>query len=409
MSEILEIGVNNVIEEPFTAIEVHSYVPYINSFGNNDVIRIGVHHQEQCLIPSRSSIHIQGKFTRRDGERVVNGTNLVTNAICHLFSEIRYDLNSVTIDRCKNAGITSVMKGYPSINSSCVNALQITGWHPGEILDANGNFDVLIPLSMLFGFAEDFQKIVCNAKHELILTRSNTDINSIIQTAAANADVDGGNFVFSISKMAWMMPYLIPSDYNKAKLLKFLEKKPTLKMSFRSWELYEYPRLPLANKQVWNVKTSNQLEKPRFVILGLQTGVQNRRTANASMFHHCNITNVKLFLNSQHYPYNNLNLNFNENQYSLLYDMFLNFQSSYYGHHKSESIIQRDIFRNTCPLIIFDCSYQNEATKYGPVDVRLEFEAQDNIPADTTAYCLIIHDRLVEYKPMEGDVRVMTQ
>ena len=156
MSEILDIGVNNVIEEPFTTIEIHSYVPYINSFGSNDVIRIGVHHQEQCLIPSRSSIHIQGKFTRQNGEPVINGISLVTNAICHLFSEIRYDLNSVTIDRCKNPGITSVMKGYPSINSSCTNALQITGWHPGEILDENGNFDVLIPLSMLFGFAEDF-------------------------------------------------------------------------------------------------------------------------------------------------------------------------------------------------------------------------------------------------------------
>lgn len=408
MSEILDIGTNEIIQEPFAQYEIHGYLPYINSFNNNDVIRISVHHQEQYLIPSGSSLHIQGKLTQGNGRPVIDGTSLPANAICHLFSEIQYDLNSVTIDRCKNVGITTLMKGYPSLKQHFSHALQLTGWNPGAIIDDEGNFDVLIPLSMLFGFAEDFQKLVCNAKHELILTRANTDVNAIIQSAEAAA-AENNSYKFTINKIAWMMPYLVPSDYNKVKLLKFLEKKPTLKMSFRSWELYEYPRLPIASKHVWNVKTSNHLEKPRYIILGFQTNTQNNSRVNASQFKHCNITNAKLFLNSQYYPYFNLNLNFGNNQYALLYDMFLNFQSTYYGNRKSESSINRNDFKSECPLIIFDCSYQNETTKFGPVDVRLEFELSVNIPENTTAYCLVIHDRLVEYKPMEGDVRIITQ
>ena len=89
--------------------------------------------------------------------------------------------------------------------------------------------------------------------------------------------------------------------------------------------------------------------------------------------------------------------------------MFLNFQSTYYGNRKSESLINRNDFQSQRPLVIFDCSYQNETTKFGPVDVRLEFESCENISENTTAYYLVIHDRLVEYKPMEGDVRVITQ
>ena len=180
-------------------------------------------------------------------------------------------------------------------------------------------------------------------------------------------------------------------------------------MSFRSWELYEYPRLSTATKHVWNVKTSNQLEKPRYVILGFQTNVQNSRTGNASQFRHCNISNAKLFLNSQYYPYCNLNLDFENNKYALVRDMFLNFQSTYYGNRKPKSLISRNDFKSECPLIIFDCSYQNEATKLGPFDVRLEFDCSANIPENNTAYCLIIQDRLVEYKPIEGDVRIITQ
>jgi len=31
------------------------------------------------------------------------------------------------------------------------------------------------------------------------------------------------------------------------------------------------------------------------------------------------------------------------------------------------------------------------------VDVRLEFESFENFPSGTTAYCLILHDRIVDY------------
>ena len=99
-------------------------------------------------------------------------------------------------------------------------------------------------------------------------------------------------------------------------------------MSFRTWELYEYILLPITSRQVWTVKTSNQLEKPRFVILGFQTTRKDQKAVIASQFDHCNLTNVKLFLNSQSYPYGNLNLDVNRNQFAILYDMYANFQNS---------------------------------------------------------------------------------
>ena len=407
MSEILEVGINDIIQDPFCHFEYHSHIPYTTSYNNDDRIQISIQHQEQNLLPSSSFLRIQGKLTQEDGtSAVIAGTSLSTNSICHLFSEIRYDLNSITTDSCKNVGITSLMKGYPSMRMNQKAILQNAGWYTDEIIDANGNFDVSIPLSMLFGFAEDFQKIVCNARHDLILTRSHSDVNSITQTAAATVS-EHNTFKFTINKIEWVIPYLIPADHNKAKLLRFLEKRPTLKMPFRSWELYEYPRLQHASKHIWNIKTSNQLEKPRYVILGFQTAANIPRIFNASSFKHCGINNARLFLNTQYYPYNNLNLDFEQNQYSLLYNMFLNFQSSYYGRRASESLISRNQFKNTSPLFIFDCSSQNESTKFGPVDVKIEFESRANIPENTTAFCLIIHDRVVEYKPLEGDVRVL--
>ncbi len=157
-------------------------------------------------------------------------------------------------------------------------------------------------------------------------------------------------------------------------------------------------------EHVWTVKTSNQLEKPRFIVLGFQTGRKNKKDVNASLFDHCQISNVKLFLNSQYYPYGNLNLNIEQNQYSILYDMYVNFQNAYYGKD-AEPILTRDQFIKKIPLIVLDCSKQNESLKNAPVDVRLEIETRENFPENTSAYCLIIHDRIVEYNPLSGDVR----
>ena len=99
-----------------------------------------------------------------------------------------------------------------------------------------------------------------------------------------------------------------------------------------------------------------------------------------------------------------MNLNIAQNEYSTLYSMFANFQSSYYGK-EPEPILNKSDFIKHMPLIVIDCSRQNEALKGAPVDVRLEFELNANFPAETSAYCLILHDRIVEYNPISGDVK----
>ncbi|XP_044005510.1 uncharacterized protein LOC122850423 [Aphidius gifuensis] len=256
---------------------------------------------------------------------------------------------------------------------------------------------------MLLGFAEDYQKIIVNAKHEIILVRSRSDVNAIVkhqEVAAMPA------FKLTISKIEWLMPYIMLSNRNKMEMMKYIQKDPIISIGFRSWELYEYPLLPTTNQIIWTVKTSSQLEKPRFVILGFQTNRKNDWTKNAGNFDHCDLTNVKLYLNSSIYPYGNLNLDIEKNQYSMLYEMYNNFTDSYYAT-KIESL-SKDSFITQCPLAVIDCSKQNKLLKTGAVDVRLEFESKNNFPGRTSAYCLILHDNIIEYKPISGIVHKLS-
>ncbi|XP_015126391.1 uncharacterized protein LOC107047968 [Diachasma alloeum] len=207
---------------------------------------------------------------------------------------------------------------------------------------------------MILGFAEDYQQIIINAKYDLILTRLHNDNNAILQDQSAQG-AHAEDFKISLTKLEWMIPYIKVADSRKVQLLNYIAKDIATPISFRAWEMYEYPMLPRTSKHVWVVKCSTQLEKPRFIIVGFQSSGRNQITNNASEFDHCNIRDVKLFLNSQSYPYGNLNLDITHNQYSQLYNMYTDFHTSYYGK-EPEPLLNRDAFLKTAPLIVIDCS-----------------------------------------------------
>ena len=89
------------------------------------------------------------------------------------------------------------------------------------------------------------------------------------------------------------MPHVALNEVNKLSMLRALESGHYLSMSFRSWDLYEYPLLQNTTKHSWAVKTATQLEKPRYVIFALQTSRKNIMSRDGSVFDDCNLSNVK--------------------------------------------------------------------------------------------------------------------
>lgn len=396
--DILDIETPPNFDETIEGIEFHSYNPYNESYNNNDEIRIAIQQQDLYILPSESSLLIEGTVNVLEKSKPLVGAVLINNAPAFLFQDIRYEMNGIEIDRIRNPGICSTIKSMISMGENDSNLPLNEGWSLNPIKILNNKFSFILPLKKLLGFAEDFQKIVINAKHELILTRSNTDLNFIIIEEAQEVDV-------KISRIQWRVPHIKVSDKQKLKLLKCLERDKRLLIPFRSWDLYEYPTLPLTNKLVWSVKTSSQLEKPRYVIVGFQTNRKNVKKGNCSEFDHCSLQNLKLYLNSQSYPYGNSTLaNFEENCFSIIYEMYARFHQSYYNQ-RCQPVLSIADFKNKAPLFVIDCSRQNESLKLAPVDVRLEINTSVPFPTNTTAYCLIINDCLFEYKPLTNLVK----
>ena len=101
----------------------------------------------------------------------------------------------------------------------------------------------------------------------------------------------------------------------------------------------------------------------------------------------------------------NLNLNFPNQKYALAYQMYSNFQLSYYNRTTLLPSISYGDFRDKYPIFVIDCSHSNDQLKFSINDIRLEVESSTNLPANCVCSCLILHDRITEYTPVSILVR----
>ncbi len=396
-SDILDISSPFETDSKITKIEYHSYTPYTTSFNNNDEIRISIQQTDVYPYLNESFIYLEGQVS--DAGKV----KLTNNGFSYLFDQIRLEINGIEVDSTRALGITSSIKGYLSGTPDNYNCYENAGWifkNSSNPANNNGNFSACIPLKYWLGLFEDFKRILVNSRLELILTRSHSDLNAL--KVITSGSTNSGKVV--LNKIVWKVPHITVDDEERLKLLKLIEKEKSLFIPFRSFETFEYPELGTTKKVVWNLKTASKLEKPRFIIIGLQKERKNSLEKDCSIFDHCNITNVKVFLNSIAYPYDNLNLDFTKNNFTLLYDMYTSFQESYYEKNIRNPILSPSTFLSNAPIVVIDTTKQNDSATASSVDVQLEIEASESLTG-VTAYCLLIHDRIVEYVPFTREVR----
>lgn len=396
-SDILDITSQYETDSKITKIEYHSYTPYTTSFNNNDEIRISIQQTDVYPYLHESFIFLEGTIT--DATKV----KLSNNGYSYLFEQIRLEINGIEVDSTRVLGITSSLKGYLSGTPDNYNCYENAGWNFKNATQSEndkGEFSACIPLKYWLGLFEDYKRILVNSRLELILTRSHSDLNALQVKSGATA-TEGK---VTLNKIVWKVPHITVDDEERLKLLKLIEKEKSLFIPFRSFETFEYPELGTTKKVVWNLKTASKLEKPRFIIIGLQKERKNLLTKDCSIFDHCNLTNVKVFLNSIAYPYDNLNLDFSKNNFTLLYNMYTSFQESYYEKSIRNPVLSPSTFLTNAPIIVIDTSKQNDSATASAVDVQLEIEASESLTG-VTAYCFLIHDRIVEYVPFTREVR----
>ena len=167
----------------------------------------------------------------------------------HLFSNIKYQLSGQEIESLYYPGQATTMLGllkYPDDfqKSKGLNQLwykdmgataHLTDNNPGfgarhgyliKSPDPKGTFSFRIPFKHIFGFAEDYDKIVYGFRHVLTLVRKSDD-DAIFRLTAAGAGK------ITLSKVSWYVPHVRPADGPKLQLYEMIEKKVKAPVGFR--------------------------------------------------------------------------------------------------------------------------------------------------------------------------------
>lgn len=411
---ILNINTLPTRDDTIIRKEIYPYEPFTTSFASSEEIRIAIQSQDSYLLPCESYLYLKitATTTGVHGEEDAEVT-FVNNFISFLFDDVRYELNGVEIDRLRNVGRASTMKLLSASRTSQLNGYNFF-CKSMEVLSPRSErpnptaafptkeYDIVIPLSAWFGFCDDYRKIVLNARHVLILNRSRDSLNCVVGGGAA---FTASRINLTINKIQWKMPHVTLADSSKLKMLNYLSKNRKIVAQYRSMDLIEYPTLPQTPNHLWAVKTVSHVHRPRYVIVGLQTNRNRLHTVDASKFDTCHITSVRLHMNSQIYPYNLNDVVIGGGIYSELYNMYIRIQSSYYNDSEGRNPFQMKFGQyQECPLFTFDTTYADESLIGSSVDIKVEIKASENMPANTSAFCLIVYDNEFTYSPFDSVV-----
>jgi hypothetical protein len=407
-ASVLDVHVKPSYSNSIVSWEYHTHLPFsTQTYNNNDEIRIAINQQDVFTLPSQSFILIEGKVelaTGADPTKVqLKDVNFTGNGACFLFEEVRLEMSgSIEVDRVKNVGVSTTMKDYLVLSDHDMTALSHTGFRkPGATIDGfvdnKSDFVFCIPLNRLLSVFERFDKVLLNVKQELILLRSSNDEDALV-TKVANKN----QFKVNVQKISWKVPYLRVDEVTKLRLLKTVNADKPLNIPFHKWELYENPTVPQSKRFMWTVKTASQSNKPRYAVIGFQTSRKSNSALQSNVFDSVKVSDIRLWLNSTYYPYDA-----SHGTIQLFYDNYCRFKSSYFAHDefKQSPLLDFKTFQQYAPLYVINCSHQDESIKTGSVDVRLDVTCDENIGKDTIAYCALIYDEVVQYRPLTGLVR----
>ena len=205
---------------------------------------------------------------------------------------------------------------------------QNVGWNVRKLYIINhpnqkGTFSFRVPLKHIFGFCEDYNKVVYGMKHTLTLTR-NGDEDAIFSDNAAAAGK------ITLDKTSWYMPHVEPADMERMKLFKIIERKEKIPVGYRYIQC-DSNTVPQSMGFTWRLSVKSSPEVPRFIIVGFLTDKSGNQEQNPSTFDNVNVTNIFVMLNVVRYPPSKYALSFDKQQFSRAYGDAALFRCKFYN------------------------------------------------------------------------------
>ena len=415
-ASILDIKEKFIEGDDIKSYEYNEYLPMSGSNLNiPGTITIHIESQDEFYHPRRACLLVEGDLLKDvDGGRW-NDENiaLANNGIMHLFSNAKYELVGSEMESVNDPGIAGVLMGMAKWTYEYAHAVGMKSCWAPETSDAifkarafarrkeyiiskpvpKGSFSFIVDLEDIFGFHEDYDKVTYGMRHKLTLVRKGDDDAIFCSTKVAKGKV-------VLSKIALLMPRVLPSDIKKFDLYKMIESKVVVDAGYRMRQCHMAEIPENAQSFDWRLGVRSSTEKPRHILIGFQKARAGDQEKNPSLFDHVNATQVSVILNDTKYPSRDVIADFPKHKYVEYYKMFTDFTRNYY--HMDPLTVGNFVdiitYKEEYPIFYINVEHQSERMNQGVVDIMIRMKFGANIDKGTTAYALVISDRRIKFQ-----------
>jgi len=394
-------------------------------------------------LPAKSFILVKGKVLRDDNTPFAGDTNiaLVNNGFAifqkayylindQLCEEVDYCHQATTVislinwsdDYTRSAGTSALWYKDTGNGKTDRNRYITTSTEAADVITSvtmdNANYNmghtmraevckegnlvtIMLPLSHVFGFFNDINKVFRGVRHTVKLVRN--DDKNIIYCAAGIA----GNPKFKISNMSWWIPILRPDLTTLARIENELLSKSS-KLYWQSMNMYRSEAKRDASP-AWRITTSN-FKPVRLYVVFQHTDKVDTYTGNNAVFDHMNLERIHVRINNHQFPLEEYTCDFTDkiNDYNRVYHSFLE-AGLKYSDVDSGSQVSYSEFKSLYPIFHFDVSKHEENLFQvsGMCDIELRLNLRTVPTADYHIYCLILYDRLATLQGVGGRMNII--
>ena len=267
----------------------------------------------------------------------------------------------------------------------------------------------MLPLSQIFGFCHDIDKVFHGVKHSLILDREISD-NYIMR---ANGVAAGK---FNISHISLWMPKVKPSLRVESEIDSMLVKGHIKELYFEQMRVYQTMFQPTQTSMTWRITTKPGTELPRHVFIAFQSSKRDsNQVMNNMIFDNANLRRISCRINSVQYPEREFECNFSQENrnYSRSYTNFLEAVNKYQDSDTGCQLSAEDK-ASLYPIHHFDVSKHNNRLKNSSADIEIRFNLESNFRnlennADQPfyVYAVVFSDRYFKLEGLSSQMNII--
>ena len=255
-------------------------------------------------------------------------------------------------------------------------------------------FQAFIPLHSIFGFCQDYNRVIRNMPVSITLKR-NTDYQNCVFGEAHT------NVRFELVEINLQIEQIIPSDRALIAIDDYLAKTDTIEVCFRA-KACEFSQGIEGTKI--NINIGPTYSSPRYFFIVCKDPAKSVNVQqNFGKLENGNIQNITVTLGLQKYPEIDQEANFNQSHYASFYFPLINVCRELY---RNECALSMEDFKDIYTVFAIDTSNQSERGKNEAVNVNIKIKrnAIGTGIAKLEYYVIVFYDHWIKMSLKEGKV-----